>query len=82
MAYVFHVIPIGQKHMMCEKRGKEEEEWKFIGSIVTWLSWIIRQKWTLNEQSMVQIQKVLSKHQALNPIVLHNHYYQKHALKK
>jgi hypothetical protein len=31
---------------------------------------------------MVQIQKVLSKHRALNQIVLHNHYYQKHAFKK
>jgi hypothetical protein len=31
---------------------------------------------------MVQIQKVLSKHHALNQIVLHNHSYQKHALKK
>jgi len=26
MAYAFHVIPIGQKHMMCGKRGKKEEE--------------------------------------------------------
>jgi hypothetical protein len=42
---------------------------------------LLDKKWTLNEQSMVQIQKVLSKHRALNQIVLHNHYYQKHALK-
>jgi hypothetical protein len=81
MAYAFHVIPIGQKHMVCKRRGKKKKNESSLEALLHGCRELLDKKWRLNEQSMVQIQKVLSKHRALNKIVLHNHYYQKHAFK-
>ncbi len=71
------------KNTWCAERGgKKKKNESSLEAMLHGCRELLDKKWTLNEQSMVQTQKVLSKHRALNQIVLHNHYYQKHALKK